>query len=169
MTPHGAGVLLGILTVIYVKIGVEGCSGTGAFCRFYSQLDVMDQALINELMEEVQHAKPQKRDSKFTGEFGKKGSEPNFLRFGKRAAPAPNAAGANFLRFGKSGADPNFLRFGKRATEFRLDATEPNFLRFGKRPDPSAMSNNFLRFGKRSSLDTLDREQRQSNNFLRFG
>ncbi|CAD5218533.1 unnamed protein product [Bursaphelenchus okinawaensis] len=144
MTPHGAaGILLGILTVICATLTVQGCSGTDAFC-----------------------STPRQRNA--TSE--KKGSEPNFLRFGKRAAPSPNSAGANFLRFGKSGADPNFLRFGKRAAEFKIDGTEPNFLRFGKRPDPSAMSNNFLRFGKRATaLEKLDREARQSNNFLRFG
>ncbi|RCN52419.1 hypothetical protein ANCCAN_01462 [Ancylostoma caninum] len=70
--------------------------------------------------------------------FGKKGSDPNFLRFGRNQ---PNflrfgkAAGdPNFLRFGRASADPNFLRFGKRAVD-------PNFLRFGRKP-------NFLRFGK---------------------
>lgn len=49
--------------------------------------------------------------------FGKKGSDPNFLRFGRTPSN-------NFLRFGKSNQAQNFLRFGRNA--------EPNFLRFGK-------------------------------------
>ncbi|KAI6204954.1 hypothetical protein M3Y94_00737400 [Aphelenchoides besseyi] len=73
----------------------------------------------------------------------------------------------------KSGADPNFLRFGKRAAttgdDFQLTGREPNFLRFG-RADPSALANNnFLRFGKRSiDIDEFERSERKPN-FLRFG
>lgn len=70
--------------------------------------------------------------------FGKKGSDPNFLRFG-RSQP-------NFLRFGKAAGDPNFLRFGRAAGDpnflrFGKRSVDPNFLRFGRKP-------NFLRFGK---------------------
>ncbi|KAI6224316.1 hypothetical protein M3Y99_01408400 [Aphelenchoides fujianensis] len=70
----------------------------------------------------------------------------------------------------KSGADPNFLRFGKRAAsgadDFQLTGREPNFLRFGKRADPN---NNFLRFGRSTAAeDAFERENRKPN-FLRFG
>ncbi|ETN80767.1 hypothetical protein NECAME_08941 [Necator americanus] len=70
--------------------------------------------------------------------FGKKGSDPNFLRFGRNQPSflrfGKAAGDPNFLRFGRATADPNFLRFGKRSVD-------PNFLRFGRKP-------NFLRFGK---------------------
>ncbi|KAI6192087.1 FMRFamide-like neuropeptide [Aphelenchoides bicaudatus] len=73
----------------------------------------------------------------------------------------------------RSGADPNFLRFGKRAAgpELQLNGgREPNFLRFGKRAD--SVGNNFLRFG-RSAFDTADLEaferENRKPNFLRFG
>ncbi|PAV77092.1 hypothetical protein WR25_12872 [Diploscapter pachys] len=55
----------------------------------------------------------------------------NFLRFGRSGLGKKAGSDPIFLRFGKRSDSPNFLRFG-RSSEFDREVRKPNFLRFGK-------------------------------------
>ncbi|VDM46062.1 unnamed protein product [Toxocara canis] len=77
---------------------------TSDFCTVFNMLSPTEQAEVRLYLGE-------------DWPLGKKGSDPNFLRFGRTPSN-------NFLRFGKSNQAQNFLRFGRSA--------EPNFLRFGR-------------------------------------
>ncbi|KAL6740594.1 hypothetical protein Aduo_013938 [Ancylostoma duodenale] len=144
------GLLLALSAV--AQVSAECCSpgDQSDFCIVFNMLSPMEQAEVmsylgdacngdaDEALRLMEKRKPNFMRYGRSITFGKKGSDPNFLRFGRNQ---PNflrfgkAAGdPNFLRFGRASADPNFLRFGKRAVD-------PNFLRFGRKP-------NFLRFGK---------------------
>ncbi|CAD6191211.1 unnamed protein product [Caenorhabditis auriculariae] len=159
---------------IALEAAAECCSGPGSsdFCTVFSILSPMEQSEVmaylgencegdaEQALKKMEKRKPNfmryGRSAAMT--LGKKGSDPNFLRFG-RSQP-------NFLRFGKAASgDPNFLRFGRsdpNFLRFGKSSADPNFLRFGKRSaDP-----NFLRFGR--ALENFDRESRKPN-FLRFG
>jgi len=188
------------LCVVVQSLKLPECCMPGAtepsdFCKAFNTLSSMDKMSLDKLLDGncpsdfnleaiKQRMNSVKRQPHFIRfgkrssddlSFGKKGADPNFLRFGRalqfeddelstakrQLSPGANA---NFLRFGKSSVDPNFLRFGKRSTALLVDeSAEPNFMRFGRKlPN----SNNFLRFGR--SVDKFDREYRKPN-FLRFG
>nr|AAO18224.1 FMRFamide-like prepropeptide [Oesophagostomum dentatum] len=145
-----AGLLLGLGAI--TQVSAECCSpgDQSDFCMVFNMLSPIEQAEVmtylgdtctgdaDQALRLMEKRKPNFMRYGRSITFGKKGSDPNFLRFGRNQ---PNflrfgkAAGdPNFLRFGRASADPNFLRFGKRSVD-------PNFLRFGRKP-------NFLRFGK---------------------
>ncbi|VDM79709.1 unnamed protein product [Strongylus vulgaris] len=90
------------------QVSAECCApgDQSDFCVVFNMLSPIEQAevmsyLVQPLVEN------QGKIRKNSGAFGKKGSDPNFLRFGRNQP--------NFLRFGKASGDPNFLRFGKLA------------------------------------------------------
>ncbi|CAI4224425.1 unnamed protein product [Auanema sp. JU1783] len=171
-------VQLGLFAIVAsaAQVAAQCCvSGQNSdFCTVFQMLSTMEQAEVmsilgencdgdaDEALKTLEKRKPNfmRYGRSSNGiQFGKKGSDPNFLRFG-RSQP-------NFLRFGKAAVgDPNFLRFGRsdpNFLRFGKAAADPNFLRFGKRSaDP-----NFLRFG-RAMAEGFDRELRKPN-FLRFG
>ncbi|KAJ1346840.1 FMRFamide peptide [Parelaphostrongylus tenuis] len=142
-----------LLTIgVFAQVASECCTSgeQSNFCLVYNMLAPMEQLEVmsylgetcdgdpDEALRLMEKRKPNIMRFGRSISFGKKGSDPNFLRFGR---DRPNffrfgkgGDNPNFLRFGRAGVDPNFLRFGKRPAD-------PNFLRFGRKP-------NFLRFGK---------------------
>ncbi|KAK6748589.1 hypothetical protein RB195_001297 [Necator americanus] len=134
------------------QVSAECCSSgeQSDFCIVFNMLSPMEQAEVmsylgetcngdaDEALRLMEKRKPNFMRYGRSITFGKKGSDPNFLRFGRNQPSflrfGKAAGDPNFLRFGRATADPNFLRFGKRSVD-------PNFLRFGRKP-------NFLRFGK---------------------